>query len=155
VRIHLPTYPPGVHRISESVEPQDLNLDSERFVRPIQANLTLDRHDPYLQFDFDLAADVRLECDRCLTMYDYRLHAKSPMLYVLGRPQAAESNDDPDISYLPAGTVDVDVTTDLRDFLILALPERQLCREDCKGLCPQCGADWNVQSCEHFGSLSF
>ena len=33
------------------------------------------------------------------------------------------------------------------DLIAMNLPVRFLCREDCKGLCPVCGADRNVQSC--------
>ncbi len=149
MKIHLPSYPPGVHRISERLDPQDLDLGRDVFTRPIQADLTLDRHDPYLQFQFKLETSVKLECDRCLTIFEQPLQVRTPMLYVLGRPQSAESNDDPEISYVPAGSVEIDISTDLRDFLILSLPERSLCREDCQGLCPLCGTDWNTLTCRH------
>ena len=36
----------------------------------------------------------------------------------------------------------------VREELLLALPVNVLCREDCKGLCPQCGQDLNLGSCE-------
>jgi uncharacterized protein len=46
-------------------------------------------------------------------------------------------------------TTDVDLTEVLRDLIMLALPGKHLCREDCRGLCPVCGADLNVQDCGH------
>jgi uncharacterized protein len=146
VKIHLPAYPPGVHRIEESLDPKDLDLQPEIFTSAIRAQLVLDRHDPYLQFEFGLGTTVRLVCDRCAAPYDSELEVKMPMLYVIGRA-AADSPDDPEIVYLPAGTTDVDLTHDLRDFLLLAVPSRCLCSEDCKGLCPSCGADLNEQAC--------
>jgi DUF177 domain-containing protein len=36
----------------------------------------------------------------------------------------------------------------VRDVLLLELPTAPLCREDCAGICPQCGADWNATACE-------
>jgi uncharacterized protein len=36
----------------------------------------------------------------------------------------------------------------LREQFYLALPMKPLCREDCKGLCPQCGTNLNTGSCE-------
>ena len=36
----------------------------------------------------------------------------------------------------------------VRDVLLLELPTAPLCREDCAGICPQCGADWNTTACE-------
>jgi uncharacterized protein len=146
VKIHLPSYPPGVHRIEETLCSKDLDLDPGTFTGAIRAHLVLDRHDPYLQFEFNLGATVRLECDRCLAPYNYELEVKTPMLYVMGCA-AADSPDDPEIVYLPAGALDLDITTDLRDFILLAVPSRHLCSENCKGLCPSCGADLNEQTC--------
>jgi uncharacterized protein len=146
MRIHLAAYPPGIHRIEKSLDPKDLDLQPELFLSPIEARLVLDRHDPYLQFEFNLAATVRLTCDRCAAPYDSELEVKMPMLYVIGRA-ALDSPDDPEIVYLPPGTTEVDVTTDLRDFLLLAVPSRHLCSEDCRGLCPTCGADLNEETC--------
>jgi uncharacterized protein len=148
MRIHLPSYLPGVHRIAESVQPSDIDLDIEIFSNPIETNLVLDRHDPYLQVKFIAECRIRLECDRCLTSYDYLLTIDAPMLYVLGRSPGDGEVDDPGISYLPASTVDLDVSRDLRDFVILALPERHLCKEECLGLCPNCGVDLNVETCQ-------
>ena len=34
-----------------------------------------------------------------------------------------------------------------QDTLVLAMPLKVLCREDCAGLCPQCGTDLNVEAC--------
>ena len=149
VKIHLPTYPQGVHKIAETTGASELDLDPAMFTSPICALLTLDRHDPYLQFNFGVDTVVRLECDRCLTVYDQPVSFHSPMLYVLGRSAAPDEPDDPEISYVPANTVDLDITRDVRDFIILALPDKHLCREDCKGLCPVCGTDLNVQTCPH------
>jgi uncharacterized protein len=149
VKIHLSTYPQGVHKIAETVTAQDLNLDPEVFTAPIHTLLMLDRHDPYLQFDFGVDTEVQLECDRCLTTFAHPLSVHSPMLYVMGRVAAADEPDDSDISYIPNNIVDLDITGDLRDIIILAMPDKHLCREDCKGLCPQCGADLNVETCPH------
>ena len=149
VKIHLPTYPQGVHKIAETVAAQDLDLDPEVFKAPIHTLVKLDRHDPYLQLDFGVETFVQLECDRCLTMFSQPLSLHAPMLYVMGRVAAADEPDDPEISYVPAGAVDVDITHDLRDFIILSIPEKHLCREDCQGLCPVCGADLNVETCPH------
>jgi len=76
------------------------------------------------------------------------------MLYVMGRKSDAEDVDDPEITYIPVGTTDLDISNDLRDFLILAIPEKRLCREDCRGLCPHCGADLNLKECTCGISLS-
>lgn len=147
MKIHLPSYPQGIHQITERVEPDSLGLDRQIFREDIQADLTLDRHDPYLEFRFNLHTRIHHECDRCLAEYDAELNARSPMLYVLGRGGKVPKVDDADIAYIPAGTTDLDISAELRDFLILALPGKWLCREDCRGICPGCGSDLNRQPC--------
>ena len=46
-----------------------------------------------------------------------------------------------------AGDDFVDLTPQIREDIILELPQRALCGESCKGLCPVCGADLNKRSC--------
>ncbi len=43
---------------------------------------------------------------------------------------------------------EVDVSPLIREQLLLALPTRPLCQEGCRGLCPQCGANLNLNSCD-------
>lgn len=42
----------------------------------------------------------------------------------------------------------VDLTPDLREAILLAFPSYPVCRADCAGLCAQCGANWNRESCD-------
>jgi len=42
----------------------------------------------------------------------------------------------------------IDLDEMVLEQLELSLPSRVLCREDCRGLCPQCGADLNVEQCQ-------
>ncbi|MBI5059198.1 DUF177 domain-containing protein [candidate division KSB1 bacterium] len=146
MKVHLAAYPAGVHRIREDLLPEELELDPSVF-NAVHADLTLDRHDRYLQFEFRLHAEVGLQCDRCLADFTSAVEVRSPMIYVLGTPSRGEAIDDPDLTVIPPHTSDLDLTADLRDALILALPRKRLCRETCRGLCPTCGADWNESVC--------
>ena len=42
----------------------------------------------------------------------------------------------------------VDLTPDMREAIILALPDYPVCRDACKGLCPHCGVDLNEKTCD-------
>ncbi len=48
----------------------------------------------------------------------------------------------------PDGTDSVDITEDLREEILLHVPGFAVCGEDCKGMCPQCGANLNEGPCE-------
>ena len=59
--------------------------------------------------------------------------------------QAAADGKDLDITYLSSNYIDLSEI--LSEQLQLQIPFQPLCREECKGICPQCGADWNVGRC--------
>lgn len=146
MKIRLASYGQGTHHIPAEIEPAELDLDPSIFRKAVHGKIKLDRHDPYFQFRFKLDTDIYLQCDRCLEEFSWSLHTESPMLYIIGQSQT-DDVDDPDISYLPAGTYEIDLTTDLRDALLLAIPSKHLCIEQCRGLCSGCGANLNREEC--------
>ena len=96
--------------------------------------------------------DVTLEvsCARCLDPVRYTVNWAFDLLYrPLGVDRRAEevaiSEADTEIGYYEGeGLLLEDV---LREQVLLATPVKLVCREDCKGLCPQCGANLNVETC--------
>jgi uncharacterized protein len=42
----------------------------------------------------------------------------------------------------------IDITDDVRQTLLLAVPFKLVCSDTCKGLCPSCGTNWNLEACE-------
>jgi uncharacterized protein len=77
-------------------------------------------------------------CRRCLET------ARGEMEIALRELCADEP--DPDLGY-PVGPEWLDLEPIVRDACILELPLAPLCREDCQGLCPECGANWNRETC--------
>jgi DUF177 domain-containing protein len=63
---------------------------------------------------------------------------------ITGLPISA-SQDDP--ALLIDGHHDLHLADLIRQYLLLAVPMHPLCREDCKGLCPQCGRNLNNGGC--------
>ncbi|MBP6632887.1 MAG: DUF177 domain-containing protein [Kofleriaceae bacterium] len=68
---------------------------------------------------------------------------------------AGEGDDDPgqevagaDLDLFPYDGETIDLEPLIRELLVLAVPYAPLCREDCQGLCPQCGTDRNTQTCQ-------
>jgi uncharacterized protein len=91
----------------------------------------------------EVSAAVRLSCVRCLSDVGDELHVPVEELFVLD-PAAAD-----DEGYtIQAGEL-LPLETMARDALVLAFPAAPLCRPDCAGLCPTCGADRNESTCDH------
>ncbi len=85
-------------------------------------------------------ADVLTRCANCLD--PVTLHVNAPLKEVFTRTVDPE---DPDQRAL-TGYV-VDLTAPAKDALLLELPMRILCRDDCEGLCPVCGVNLNKERC--------
>jgi len=83
------------------------------------------------------------ECRRCLERVPVTLEAEIRVLFSTD-PDAA---DDPGVYPLAESASQVNLGQAVREELLLAAPAYVLCREDCAGLCPQCGADLNAGPC--------
>ncbi len=83
------------------------------------------------------------ECRRCLVSVATPLELEVGALFT----QDQEALEDPDSYAVAPEATEIDVTPAVREELLLALPRYVLCREDCKGICPQCGRDLNAGLC--------
>jgi uncharacterized protein len=92
-----------------------------------------------------VAAKVALRCVRCLREVDHDLEVEVRELFSLD-PAGGEDEDE-GYAVLPDDRLPLD--TMVRDALVLAFPSFPLCRPDCAGLCPVCGADRNTTDCGH------
>ena len=88
----------------------------------------------------EITAAVTSRCAKCLEPVTIALKAEMDALFA-----RQLDPEDPDI-YLFEGSK-VDLTDAVRDALLLELPYRFLCSDDCKGLCPQCGVNLNLGAC--------
>ena len=75
--------------------------------------------------------DLNCTCGRCLE--EFSTHFRTDNLYLY--------YDDIDES------LELDISDDIRQEALLALPLSPVCSNDCKGLCPECGIDLNRESC--------
>lgn len=95
-----------------------------------------------------LRGAVRQECGRCLSAVEQRIDGDVDA-YFTDDPDAA---DEPQRYPLPANGTALDLGPVVREELILSVPTFPVCRADCAGLCPRCGADLNRGPCECAGT---
>ena len=82
-------------------------------------------------------------CARCLK----ELHGESEIDFVRTVALSLETDDGEDEYVLVGENSSLSIDEALTEEMILSLPTRSLCKDDCKGLCPKCGADKNVREC--------
>jgi uncharacterized protein len=103
-----------------------------------------------IRFVGSFSTEVQVRCARCLDPVDNVIGESFDLLY---RPlgvdakgdEVAITEADTEIGYYQGeGMLLEDV---LKEQILLGLPAKQLCRADCKGFCPQCGKNLNLESC--------
>lgn len=78
--------------------------------------------------DGSITGELTLECSRCLDKFVLPVKLTFKQAY-------------------PASAPEIDLEVEIREQLILNLPDKPLCREDCKGICPECGKNRNIEQC--------
>ena len=102
--------------------------------------------DKVLEIRGEGTVTVGIPCDRCLTpvKVDFYLDVDSSIdMNQSEEERAADLDEQP---YISGNYLDVDQL--VRNELLLNLPMKVLCREDCKGICNRCGANLNYETCE-------
>jgi uncharacterized protein len=144
-----------------AVDPSELGDEPwggvvEALEGPVQLDLTLEAVSDGILVRGGIAAVLRIPCARCLapTLHPRRvevaeLHRRTRRGPVRGEEPASEEDDDAEEYRLVDGDTALEPDRMVRDAVLLDLPVRILCRPDCAGLCPTCGADRNAAPCAH------
>jgi uncharacterized protein len=150
--LDLTRYRQPLGRFARTFQPLEVGdeVDAYRVVSPVE--LAFDIHKDREKFRLIGAVRGQLElgCSRCLEPFSLDVDAPFDLRYL---PASAMSSDperevldeDLDLSYYRDDHIDLNEL--LREQFYLALPMKPLCREDCRGLCPQCGANLNTAAC--------
>jgi uncharacterized protein len=96
-----------------------------------------------------VTAQVVMECARCLGEFTTELSGSADFVVCSQIKTDGQEDvpDDEDRVYFKGTEFKVDVTEPVRQAMVLAVPLKPLCSEDCKGLCAMCGANLNHETC--------
>lgn len=112
------------------------------FISPVTVNASVKNKAGIIQFSADVKFDFCYPCDRCTVnvnqAYSYSFG------HVLVLPSKENSEDD----YIEVKDYKLDLDELIISDILLELPHKILCKQDCKGLCPKCGKNLNEGACE-------
>ncbi|MFZ5449293.1 MAG: YceD family protein [Thermodesulfobacteriota bacterium] len=116
----------------------------------ITGSVNLAKHGHDILVRGHLEGHLDLACSRCLESFTQPVAAEFDLLLAPGPGTAAPEEEelsptDLDLDYYTGEVVDLESI--LREQIILMIPVKPLCDEICKGLCPQCGANLNRETC--------
>lgn len=111
----------------------------------MMVNVEVNKFAKNLTCSVDIQTEGHYSCDRCLEGYVRPYHDVFRLLFHVGTSDF--ETDEEDVVMLPPETVEIDFTERLIEQLKLTVPMKNLCKPDCKGICPGCGMDLNYKSC--------
>jgi uncharacterized protein len=140
---------PFVH----SYAPEEVELEDEgaRLTSDALVEGSASRKGQEVRLRGEIRTEVELLCDRCLAPERKPLAVEFDASFIPREVEAAKDEnvelqaEDLIVAAYEGDSVDLDEL--VREQIMLALPLRRLCREDCKGLCQKCGADLNAGHC--------
>ncbi len=127
------------------------DVDVEEMVGKGQARVEIRKTGSTYNLKGTLTFKLRHQCARCLEEFEREYEEKMDYIFRRGSERMAREirlkGEDLDTYYIIEDHIDL--LPLFHDTILLAIPMKPLCREDCRGLCPVCGHNLNKGDCEH------
>ncbi len=136
----------GSHEYSLTVPPSEILLE-DNFNSPVTVEVRLEKSARQIVVRVKISAAGEFPCDRCLNVFRQGLSAGYSMVYVFDELDAVTYPPE-EVRVVHRDVSTIDLTDDVREMILLSVPLKLLCREDCRGLCVSCGADLNTTTCD-------
>ena len=124
--------------ISKDLSSDKYKPNINKFLSPVKVEGTVTNVDGKFNLKAKGSVNVLLSCSRCLKDVEYELLFDIDEIYTnTGNEEEAETFE----------AESLDLTSAIKRNLLLNLPMKVICKEDCKGLCPICGSNLNQGQC--------
>jgi uncharacterized protein len=122
------------------------------FTGPVTADITIEREFDHLKALGRIVVPMALTCGRCLVTYPSAVDSSFRIIFRKETTRHTEVEDETELcdDDLIASTYsgdEIDLAHEIEEQVAMEIPLKPLCDEDCKGLCPSCGADLNAVPC--------
>lgn len=147
----LDTVTPAGKELSLTAVPEELHLKLDLAV--LESDVTYAvmarRVDDEVFLDGTILYSVRFSCARCLEEFlEPFSNPLSIVIQLVGDAAAVEDGDQGQFVVFPESKKVFNLDQHLRDLITLELPMKPICKADCLGLCPKCGANLNESRCD-------
>jgi uncharacterized protein len=153
MQLDLTRYRQPVNDFARTFKPEDVgdDLDAYRIVAPVDLAFEIHKDKDKFRLVGHVTTELELACSRCLEPFRLPVAAPFDLRYlpvseVSSDGEREVGDEDLETSYYENDAIDLNEL--LREQFYLALPMKPLCRDDCRGLCAQCGTNLNTGSCD-------
>ncbi len=141
----------GVHNLSFDENISEIGVD-EPFYGNCNVEVELSKSHSQIVLNAVLTLNAKYQCDRCGCDLKSTVKTDYQMVYLFSKEwnytgSEPEDSGNINLTYLPVDADKIDIANDVRDYALIAIPMKKLCKEDCKGLCASCGKDLNYGEC--------
>lgn len=160
MRIRIEDIPDGGLRLQADENSQRFPVLRElitagecEFCEPVHIQLRATRVREWIQVEGSVDTRVGLSCSRCLETFPFALQNHFALTFTEALPEISDPHGGgaqlaaEDMGLILFNGKEIDLTEAIQEQLVLALPFRPLCKDNCRGLCPQCGANLNETCC--------
>jgi uncharacterized protein len=147
--LDLATLKPTLNRVEADAPAPEVGLTQTEWPGLVHGDLRVEKSGDRVSVRGTVTSPARLECVRCLRMFDLPVLADLTVFAEQsGRSSRSEQDalERDDYMLFHDGRR-LDLRETVRESLLLEIPITPLCREECRGLCPNCGADLNEGPC--------
>lgn len=137
-------------KIVRSIDSKTIEIRSLRFIGNIKVDLLLKIVDDIINLTGKINTEIELECNRCLKNFNYPLDVDVNNNFIkkgIDDIEGCFELKKEDIDNLYFQGEHIDLLKNIREEILLNIPNYSLCKEDCLGFCPICGIDLNYMSC--------
>lgn len=146
MKIRVSHFSEGRHALDFEEKPAEFLLgDDPRFAEKISVHTEIEKRPGTIYLHHEVRTEIVCECDRCLEQFQQGITGECRAIYTTSK-ELADADDD--IRYITPDLPDIDISEDIRETALLGIPYKLLCRPECRGLCPQCGANRNLAPCD-------
>lgn len=136
----------GIHEYSFTVAPSDIQLE-QNFNAPVEVAVRLEKTAREIYIQSRISADAGFQCDRCLVPFQRNISCQYSLVYVFDEQDAGKFPPE-EVRVIHRDTPVIDLAGDVREMIVLSVPLKLLCKEECRGLCSTCGTDLNSGTCD-------
>jgi len=144
---------PGISHQTLELSADDLNIESSDVleVSKCTVEVDFDRHEEEIYVKGRADVRLKIECARCLEPFERDSVHELAFVIRLSRrgdTSGTESESSDDYFILDDSSQTFDLAPLVREKVVLSLPLKPLCSDDCKGICAICGANKNISPCD-------
>jgi len=146
MKISIQNLKQGLSNYSDKIAPDFIDQKYRKYYPDdFHVSVELDKIERDFRVKLSIKSLAKFNCDRCLKEFDSAIDLQQEQIY---KTDSTNLDKAEEITALPVDAIEIDFTEVLNEMIILNHPIKKLCKENCKGICADCGTDLNENNCQ-------